>query len=214
MKKRIICHSRESGNPEKDEQKNWIPDRVGNDKLLGRDVTWGHLLILFLVLVFLTLGGIKSAFSQTTLAATENQIKAAYIYYFLEFVKWPENTNTLIIGVLGDDEFYPVMEKIVRGKTMFDKDIVVKRLTQIEEALQVNVLFIGPSQYSNLPSILTILGRSAVLTIGDEKGFAARGVMINFVVEGEYVRFEVNPDAVKRTKLKVSSQLLKLGRKE
>jgi hypothetical protein len=61
-------------------------------------------------------------------------------------------------------------------------------------------------------SILAGLKDASVLTVGETEGFAARGGIINFYIEGNRVRFEINPDAAHRSGLKISSQLLQLGK--
>jgi len=50
------------------------------------------------------------------------------------------------------------------------------------------------------------------LTIGDTKGFAQQGVIINFYIKDEKVRFEINVDAAKRANLKISAKLLRLAK--
>jgi hypothetical protein len=51
-----------------------------------------------------------------------------------------------------------------------------------------------------------------VLTIGDTEGYAEQGVMVNFYLEDNMVRIEINIDAARRAGLNISSQLLKLAR--
>jgi hypothetical protein len=51
-----------------------------------------------------------------------------------------------------------------------------------------------------------------VLTVGDSDGYAARGVIANFYLEENRVRFEINREAAVRARLGISSQLLKLAR--
>ena len=64
-----------------------------------------------------------------------------------------------------------------------------------------------------LPSILERIRGHSVLVIGESRGFASRGGIINFYVrEGKTVRFEINPAAARREHLKISSNLLKLAR--
>ena len=59
--------------------------------------------------------------------------------------------------------------------------------------------------------VLGALGRQSTLTVGDVKGFAQRGGMINLTKEGRRLRFEVNRRAAERTGIHLSSQLLKLA---
>ena len=50
-----------------------------------------------------------------------------------------------------------------------------------------------------------------VLTVGDTAGFARQGVCINFILVDGKLKFEINPKALARADLNMSSQLLKLG---
>jgi hypothetical protein len=51
-----------------------------------------------------------------------------------------------------------------------------------------------------------------ILTIGDAPGFARRGGIINFMLEDNKVRFEVNVEAAKHAVLNISSRLLALAK--
>jgi hypothetical protein len=50
-----------------------------------------------------------------------------------------------------------------------------------------------------------------VLTVGESDEFARRGGMINFVLEQDKVRFEINVSRVEQGGLKLSAQLQKLA---
>jgi hypothetical protein len=49
------------------------------------------------------------------------------------------------------------------------------------------------------------------LTVGEVENFLPGGGMVNFVIQGSRVRFEINPAAVGRSNLRVSSKLLSLA---
>ena len=51
-----------------------------------------------------------------------------------------------------------------------------------------------------------------VLTIGEMPDFARRGGIINFIMEDNKVRFEVNVDAAKQADMNISSRLLALAK--
>ena len=74
------------------------------------------------------------------------------------------------------------------------------------------VLFIAVSESGNIRQILDGIEGSTVLTIGDTEGYAEQGVMVNFYLEDNMVRIEINIDAARRAGLNISSQLLKLAR--
>jgi hypothetical protein len=54
--------------------------------------------------------------------------------------------------------------------------------------------------------------KSPILIIGEWPGFARNGGMINFYLEKEKVRFEVNRQAITTAGLSISSDLLNLSR--
>jgi uncharacterized protein len=58
---------------------------------------------------------------------------------------------------------------------------------------------------------LAAVAKSAVLTVSDFPEFLKRGGMIQFVLEGNRVRFEVNLSAAKNAGLTLSSELLKVA---
>ena len=64
---------------------------------------------------------------------------------------------------------------------------------------------------SRVNKIIETLDKGAVLTVSDMPQFSQRGGMIQFVLEGKKVRFEVNLTAVQRAGLTLSSELLKVA---
>ena len=51
-----------------------------------------------------------------------------------------------------------------------------------------------------------------MLTVGEMPHFVQSGGAVNFILEGNKVRFEINTDAAARARLKLSSKLLALAR--
>ena len=51
-----------------------------------------------------------------------------------------------------------------------------------------------------------------VLIVGETPGFADHGAIMNFYIEGERVRFEINVDNARRAKLRMDAKLLSLGK--
>ena len=60
------------------------------------------------------------------------KVKAAYLYNFTKFVKWPdkafENDEApFVIGVLGKDPFGPILDNTVKGKKVAKRPIKTRR---------------------------------------------------------------------------------------
>jgi hypothetical protein len=153
----------------------------------------------------------QAAAGQAAAATREYQIKAAFIYNFVKYVDWPGDKKTLTIGVLGRNPFGSALDAL-SGKTVNDRTLTVRRIANVQEARAVDVLFVSSSESEHVRQIIEALRSQPVLTVGEVGGFAQNGGVINFTNEGNKVRFEINPDAAERARLKISSQLLRLAK--
>ena len=80
-----------------------------------------------------------------------------------------------------------------------------------QDAVSCRVLYISSSEDSRLKEILAALDKSGVLTVSDIPQFSQRGGMIEFTLQGNNVRFEVNLAIAENTGLTLSSELLKVA---
>ena len=147
----------------------------------------------------------------------EYQLKAVFLFNFIQFVQWPdavfpEPGTPIRIGVLGDDPFGQALDEAVRDETVRGHKLVVLRSRRLEDLQDCHLLFIGKSEARRIGEILAQIDRRPVLTVGETDGFARNGGIIAFFSEGNKVRFEINPVSAQRQGLKISSQLLGLGR--
>jgi len=150
------------------------------------------------------------------------QVKAAYLYNFAKFTTWPNNafadeSAPVVIGILGVDPFGETLDKTVEGKTVENRKFLVKRLPPRSEndrtALRsCHILYISESLQSRWGSILELLGDAPVLVVGESDEFAAAGGMLSFVLSAGNIVFHLNRDAVERSKLQLSSKLMKLAK--
>ena len=147
---------------------------------------------------------------------TEYQVKAAYLANFGRFVEWPNSvavakSESFNICVLGHDPFGGALDAAVSGETIDRVPIAAKRISRPQDALDCRVLFISSSEDSQLREVLAALDKTSVLTVSDMPQFARRGGMVQFLLDGNRVRFEVNLAATQRVGLNLSSELLKLA---
>jgi YfiR/HmsC-like len=169
---------------------------------------------LFGILLLCTALSAVTSVSAQTEAPTEYEVKAAFIHNIAKFVEWPATAHSgdsLKLCILGHDSFGSTLNAL-RGKPVGDKVWEVLPANQQINLRKCRVLFIAASESGNLRQILDNIKGEAVLTVGDTDGYAEQGVIINFYLEQNRVRFEINNDAAGRAKLKISSQLLKLAR--
>lgn len=147
---------------------------------------------------------------------TEYEVKAIYLYNFSKFVEWPAQaaqaqSDSFAICVLGDNPFGPALQATIAQETIAGKSVVAKQIPAPRDAVNCRVLFISSSEDKRLKEILTSVGAASVLTVSDLPRFTQRGGMVQFVLEGGKVRFEVNSATAERAGLTLSSELLKVA---
>lgn len=171
--------------------------------------------ICYLALIAMCLGAHGTSLAEDR-KPTEYEVKAAYLYNFAKFIEGPPRKSqdagaTMNVCVIGDDPFGPALTAI-EGKIVGDRKIRTKRNLSLQNLRGCDILFIARSEEVDLERILQAASGQGVLTIGDTKGFAQQGVMINFYMENRTVRFEINHKAAGRAGLKISSNLLRIAR--
>ena len=146
--------------------------------------------------------------------ASEYDVKAAFLYNFTKFVEWPPpalaERKDFQLCVLGEDPFGGSLD-VVKGERVAGRRISLLSTPKLAEAEGCQILFISRSERARMPQILQDLGNAPVLTVADTDGFLDHGGIINFLLEGSKVRFEINQQAAQRAGIKISSKLLRLA---
>ncbi|HUK26465.1 MAG TPA: YfiR family protein [Terriglobales bacterium] len=147
---------------------------------------------------------------------TESQVKAAYLYGFGRFVQWPAPANSpkdspFNICVLGEDPFGATLDATLAGQSLAGRKVAARRISSPKDSSACQILFLGPSEEGQLSEIIGSLDKAAILTVSDMPHFTERGGMIQFVLEGDRVRFEVNLTAAQNAGLSLSAELLQVA---
>ena len=159
----------------------------------------------------------------------EYKIKAAFLYNFIQFVDWPKEKNSdqndpIILGIIGEDpfgdSFEPIYNKKIKGrKSLINRFESLEKLKKsdgkgkfdIESLRKCHLLFICSSEEDNVKDIINLANGHGILTVGETSNMIKSGGIINFQVDENKVRFEINLSAAKQEKLKIRSQLLRLA---
>ena len=148
--------------------------------------------------------------------ASEYQLKAVFLFNFVQFVEWPVTTAPdagvpLLIGILGTDPFGPFLDETVRGERLGARPILVRRYRQLTDLEDCNILFISRSENDRVREILSTLKNRPVLTVSDGDGFANQGGMIQFVTDKSRIRLRINLEAAQAANVTISSKLLRVA---
>lgn len=168
-----------------------------------------------LLIVAIGVFALISAFGNSTTVQAqsmeEHDAKAAFVLKLVNFVQWPEQRRELVIGFVGADATGDAFERMVSGRSIDGKGIVVRRLGQDGDLKSCQIVFVGASEGRNIPLVLDRLRGASVLTVGESDGFGQHGGIVNLLLSGGRIRFEVNPHAAQRAHLQISSRLLSLA---
>jgi len=167
-------------------------------------------------LALLAAAALSGAIAGASLPPREYQVKAAFLYNFARFTEWPgasfsSSKEPLTICVIGEDPFQTDLDEAVKGKLAGEREILVRRLNS-GAAGTCQMAFVSTSERKRYRRLLDSLAGSGVLTVGDGAGFAQAGGVVNLVLDGGTIRFEINLDAAERAHLKISSAVLGLAK--
>ena len=172
--------------------------------------------VTIIALVLIALPGPRDSNRAQDLQPTEYQLKAAFLFNFAKFVEWPPRafaaaTSPFVIGILGQNPFHEDLARTIKDKTIDDHPLVVTEFRSPAEATNCHLLFINAAEKSRWPEVFRALNGSSVLTVSEADHFTESGGMINFVLKGTKIRFQINHDAAAKAGLKISSKLMSLA---
>jgi hypothetical protein len=150
--------------------------------------------------------------------ALERRVKAAFLYKFLGYADFPatafaDAASPVTIGVVGSEEMAAELARVVAGRQVRGRPIVVRTLREGEPA-PVHLLFVAGSDSAHTARILraalatSAATSSALLPVTECELGLQYGSVINFRIIEERVRFDVSLDSAERNNVKLSSRLL------
>ncbi len=150
---------------------------------------------------------------------SEQEVKAAMLLKILRFVEWPKDTFTaerpnFVFCAAGSDSVAAALEKLLRTQRIAGRAVEWRTLggnDLVRESQDCHLLFVPSAQTWALEGLLKSLKGRRILLVGDRPGFLESGGMLNFLLEDQRVRFEVNLDRTKAAGLNLSSKLLALA---
>lgn len=147
----------------------------------------------------------------------EYEIKAAFLFRFLQLVEWPESAfaspkSPMIIGILSPDPFGNALEQIVSGEQIDARSIEIRRAEDPQALQPCHLLFVPQTGVSQIGSAQLESLPQGVLLVGESPDFLERGGMVNFYPQDKRIRFEIHPARVEKAGIRVRSRLLRLAR--
>jgi YfiR/HmsC-like len=161
------------------------------------------------ILLAALLGAIPAALAQ----ASEELVKATFVYRFASFVTWPSSAFAspeapIVLCVIGSDPFARTLQDAIVGQRVNGRAFEVRRLADAAMAAQCHTVYaVGDRADETLRAVRG----SPVLTVTDGAlGGEARGI-VHFTVIADRVRFHIDDARAAEGGLFMSSRLLSLA---
>lgn len=146
----------------------------------------------------------------------EDRVKAAFVFNFIKFVEWPEesfkNSNASLNVCVWGSEADAASMMGLHQKTAKQRTLMVVTVNGIGELGQCHVLFLTRNSRSSFKDVLRSIAHKKILSVSDIADFARNGGLIGLFKSDDQMRFAINVEATQRSGLRMSSQLLKFGK--
>jgi YfiR/HmsC-like len=145
--------------------------------------------------------------------AQNYRMHSVFIYSFTRYVQWPDayNQGDFEILVLGDSPILDELRAMAQAKKVGDRTIKVTKITSPAEIRKCNMLFVPMEKSDQIDNVIGKVNTQSILIVTEEKGLAAKGSDINFIVKDGKLAFELNQASMNRQGLKVSNELTRLA---
>ena len=147
--------------------------------------------------------------------AREGELKAAFLLNFARFAEWPVDVvpagGSLTFCVLGDWFVARSLEAAAQGKTIDGHSLIVTRIKDDVVLRSCQILYAGRVDKARALEVLRAVEGVAVLTVSDLDTFTEVGGAATFFIDEDQMRFFVNMEAARRSRVQLSSQLLRLA---
>ncbi|WP_420474983.1 YfiR family protein [Noviherbaspirillum sp. ST9] len=154
----------------------------------------------------------NNAYAASDGESLEYAIKAAYLYKFGLYVDWPPtafaaSTSAINLCIAGADPFGMDLDTAIRGQQINGRPIEIHRIKNVGRDSGCHILYLGPGNTQEASQALDAMRGNGVLTVSDMPGVG----IINFVIQGDRVRFVIDEEAAAQNGLAISSKLLSLA---
>jgi hypothetical protein len=145
----------------------------------------------------------------------EALIKAAFVYNFAKFTRWPEAAlgepgAPMSLCLVGEDALADALAGLA-GKTIKGRLLAVHPLKGAALSRSCQILYVSAAEQKHHPELLKAARTQAILTVSDGTGFAEVGGVVELFRDQGRVRFVVNLGAARGAGLEISPSLLSLA---
>lgn len=146
----------------------------------------------------------------------EADVKAAFLYYFLHFINWPnkglgDKNEPYKFCILEESLVTRSLEAILASPKAVNTAVEVRVLLAASDATECDYVYIDQMNIEYSLAVIAITRGKPILTVSENDAFAEVGGMIELKRESNKIRVIINMDVLASRGLKASSKLLNLA---
>ena len=141
----------------------------------------------------------------------ERSVKAAFVFNLTKYVEWPQSSDEMVIGYVGEAQTGEIFKKMLDGKSSGSRAIRVLLSPSSADLERCQILYVAEASQKKVRVALDQVRGKGVLTVGDTELFLHEGGMIGLVTVGEQIQIQVSLEVVQESRLKISSRLLSIA---
>jgi len=161
------------------------------------------ILLFFIIISFLS-------------AQMSEQVLKKQVVYFEKlayFIKWPKeksNIDPLIIGIIGENPYEDYLDIAYANRDDNKRKVIIKEIVTLDEISECHMLYIGELNYFTLEEIID--ASYGVFLISHSDGLGEKGVHLNYYIQGDKLKFEINPYSSMKNSIRINAKLIKLAK--
>jgi len=164
---------------------------------------------IFIILTFIIIF-VNNSFSQIE-EKTVEAAQAIYLYNITRNVDWnnsDKNKTEFVISVIGSNFAFTEIKKYMEGKFVATKPIKVLYVKTLDELKESQIVYFSSNKYKLIPEVQNKFNNINILYVTEMNGALKNGSCINFYMEEDKLKFEINQENIKNQKLRITLSLI------
>jgi hypothetical protein len=152
-----------------------------------------------------------------------SDVKAGFLANFARFAEWPPEIlpegAPITVCVMGDEDVAGAIERLAMTRVATTRELKIRRLKadillrpEGSTVRTCHILYASGMDPKRWPVLLDAIEGAPVFSVSDSDGFAERGGLAALYLESKRMRFAINVDTMRRSRIHLSASALSLAR--
>lgn len=168
---------------------------------------------LFLLTLFLSFLPLQLLWADSL--TDKKRLQTAFIYQFSNYIDWPTDEDSLdqpfIVAVWQGSPLEESLRGLAKERKIKSRSIEIKIINNLQQAQDSQICILIDGASVPIGSLSSFKFNHSVI-ITEKEDALNKGSMINFLLEKDKLRFEINRSLMENKGFQVNSKLLRLAK--